>query len=182
MGKVLILIGILYLLYYAGNVVYDLFIKTPAIVRNEDEGEVISLGNITEETSVDITNVSEEEVENLNMPESYILSDEGELFSDDDAESSGLNQNRFEEEQAIDNYNAVEEEPTAEEKNNQQSFLSKLSSALNIKEQDIISKNTELIPNTISDEMFRNFFDKASSHIVVGNESGQNFYRSSLVF
>jgi hypothetical protein len=181
MGKVLILIGILYLLYYAGNVVYDLFIKTPAIVRNENEGEVISLGSITDETSADITNVSEEEVENLNMPDSYILADEEELFSDNNDES-GLNQIRFEEEQAIDNYNGAEQEPTAEEKNDHRSFLSKLSSALSIKEQNVISKDTELIPNTISDEMFRNFFDKASSHIVVGNESGQNFYRSSLVF
>lgn len=180
MGKVLIIIGIMYLLYYAGNVVYDLFIKTPAIVRNENEGEVISLGNITEETSADIINVSEEEVENLNMPDSYNLYDD-EQFSDNNDES-GLNENRFEQEQEIENYNSVDVEPKAEEKSDQWSFLAKLSSALSIKEQDVISTEAEMIPNTISDEMFRNFFDKASSHIVVGNESGQNFYKSNLVF
>ncbi|MBB4807266.1 hypothetical protein HNP38_002570 [Chryseobacterium defluvii] len=181
MGKVFIVTGILYLLYYAGNIVYDLFIKTPVVLRNENEGEVISLGSIRDETPADITHVSEQETEDLNMPGSYTFSDEEELFSDDDNES-GLIQVRYEEEKAIDNYN-TEAEPAIEEKNEQKlSFLSRISSSLNIKEQDVQSKETEILPPSISDEVFRNFFEKASRHIVVSNENGQNFYKSSLVF
>ncbi|REC60441.1 hypothetical protein DRF65_20475 [Chryseobacterium pennae] len=180
MGKVFIVTGILYLLYYAGNIVYDLFIKTAVIVRNENEGELISLGSITEDMPADIVNVSEQETENLNMPGSYTFSDDEALFAENDDES-GIHQARYEEEKMIDNYNE-EPEPTTEEKNNQTSFLSRISSGLSLKEEDVLSKETEVLPSVISDEVFRNFLEKASHHIVVSSESGQNFYKSSLVF
>ncbi|MBT2621312.1 hypothetical protein [Chryseobacterium sp. ISL-6] len=180
MGKVFIITGILYLLYYAGNIVYDLFIKTPTAFRNENEGEVISLGSITDEIPTDTVRVSEQETEDLTMPGSYTFSDEEGLFSDNNDES-GIHQTRYEEEKAIDNYNA-DPEPTTEEKDGQTSFLSRISSALTIKEQDVLSREAEILPTVISDEMFRDFFEKASRHIVVSSESGQNFYKSSLVF
>lgn len=180
MGKVFIVTCILYLLYYAGNIVYDLFIKTAMVVRSENEGEVISLGSIADEIPADITHVSEQEAENLTMPGSYTFSDEEGLFPDYDDES-WINLFREAEEKMIDDY-TTETEPTTEEKSGQTSFLSKISSGLNIKEQDVLSKETEIFPTVISDEMFRDFFEKASSHIVVSSESGQNFYKSSLVF
>ena len=87
MGKVILITGILYIFYYAGNVVYDLFIKKPFVVHNENEGEVISLGAILENESEPVKNIREEEVEDLNTPNSYQLDDEELLFPNNDQNS-----------------------------------------------------------------------------------------------
>lgn len=176
MGKVLIITGLLYLLYYTGNVVYDLFIKKQIVNSNENDGELISLESIIEEIPSSVTNIYEDEVENLNLPSSYDY-EEMELPNDD---GESFISKHYEEEQEIENFyikNLQEEDG----KEVRQSFLSNLSSVIASKNSEI-SQEKEIIPTVISDEMFRNFFEKASRHIVVGSESGQSFYKSSLVF
>ena len=193
MGKVILITGILYLLYYAGNIVYDLFIKKPIVVHNENEGELISIGAILENESEPVKNIREEEVEDLNTPNSYQLDDDELLFSDNDQNS---HKERFEEENEIEQFSLTEtqeagtenlisqteEKKALEEKEEQQSFLSRLGVAIGIGEKEITSKSKEIIPIKISDEAFRNFFEKASNHIVIANDNGQNFYKSSLVY
>lgn len=193
MGKVILITGILYLLYYAGNIVYDLFIKKPIVVHNENEGELISIGAILENESEPVKNIREEEVEDLNTPNSYQLDDEELLFSDNDQNS---HKERFEEENEIEQFSLTEtqeagtenfisqteEKKALEEKEEQQSFLSRLGVAIGIGEKEITSKSKEIIPIKISDEAFRNFFEKANNHIVIANDNGQNFYKSSLVY
>ncbi|ROI14492.1 hypothetical protein [Epilithonimonas hominis] len=193
MGKVILITGILYILYYAGNLVYDLFIKKPIVVTNQNEGELISLGSIMEIEPEPVKNIREEEVEDLNTPNSYQLDDEELLFSDNDQNS---HKERFEEENEIEQFSLTEtqeagtenlnsqteEKKALEEKEEQQSFLSRLGVAIGIGEKEITSKSKEIIPIKISDEAFRNFFEKASNHIVIANDNGQNFYKSSLVY
>lgn len=193
MGKVILITGILYLLYYAGNIVYDLFIKKPIVVHNENEGELISIGAILENESEPVKNIREEEVEDLNTPNSYQLDDEELLFSDNDQNS---HKERFEEENEIEQFSLTEtqeagtenlnsqteEKKALEEKEEQQSFLSRVGVAIGIGEKEITSKSKEIIPIKISDEAFRNFFEKANNHIVIANDNGQNFYKSSLVY
>lgn len=193
MGKVILITGILYLLYYAGNVVYDLFIKKPIVVHNENEGEVISLGAILENESEPVKNIREEQVEDLNTPDSYQLDDEELLFSNNDQSN---HKESFEEENEIEQFSnadiketstenlnpQTEETETLEEKEERKSFLSKLGSAIGINEKEIVSTSKEIIPIKISDEVFRNFFEKANNHIVIANDNGQNFYKSSLVY
>ena len=193
MGKVILITGILYIFYYAGNVVYDLFIKKPFVVHNENEGEVISLGAILENESEPVKNIREEEVEDLNTPNSYQLDDEELLFSNNDQNS---HKERFEEENEIEQFSLtdtqeassenenpqIEETETLEEKEERKSFLSKLGSAIGISEKEIISTSKEILPTKLSDEAFRNFFEKANNHVVIANDNGQNFYKSSLVY
>ena len=193
MGKVILITGILYLLYYAGNIVYDLFIKKPIVVHNENEGELISIGAILENESEPVKNIREEEVEDLNTPNSYQLDDDELLFSDNDQNS---HKERFEEENEIEQFSLTEtqeagtenlisqteEKKALEEKEEQQSFLSRLGVAIGIGEKETTPKSKEIIPAKLSDEAFRNFFEKANSHIVIGNDNGQNFYKSSLVY
>ena len=62
--------GLLYILYYTGIAVYDLFIKKQIVNRNENDGELISLENFIEETPGEIINIYEDDVENLNLPSS----------------------------------------------------------------------------------------------------------------
>ncbi len=194
MGKVILITGILYIFYYAGNVVYDLFIKKPFVVHNENEGEVISLGAILENESEPVKNIREEEVEDLNTPDSYQLDDEELLFSNNDQNN---HKERFEEENEIEQFSnadiiketstenmnpQTEDTETLEEKEERKSFLSKLGSAIGISEKEIFSTSKEIIPTKLSDEAFRNFFEKANQHIVISNNNGQNFYKSSLVY
>lgn len=176
MGKVLIITGLLYLLYYTGNVVYDLFIKKQNVNSNENEGEIISLENITGEVPTSTTNIYEDEVENLNLPSSYDY-DEMELPNDD---GENFINHHYEEEQEIENF-YIKDLKEEDGKEVRQSFLSSLISVIGSKNSEV-SQEKEIIPTVISDEMFRNFFEKASRHIVVGSESGQSFYKSSLVF
>lgn len=193
MGKVILITGILYILYYAGNLVYDLFIKKPIVVTNQNEGELISLGSIMEIEPEPVKNIREEEVEDLNTPNSYQLDDDELLFSDNDQNS---HKERFEEENEIEQFSLTEtqeagtenlisqteEKKALEEKEEQQSFLSRLGVAIGIGEKETTPKSKEIIPAKLSDEAFRNFFEKANSHIVIGNDNGQNFYKSSLVY
>ena len=193
MGKVILITGILYLLYYAGNLVYDLFIKKPIVVTNQNEGELISLGSIMEIEPEPVKNIREEEVEDLDTPNSYQLDDEELLLSGNDQNN---HKDRYEEENEIEYFSnadnqkpntqdlnpQTEETKTLEEKETKQSFLSKIGSAIGISEKETTPKSKEIIPAKLSDEAFRNFFEKANSHIVIGNDNGQNFYKSSLVY
>ncbi|EFK33197.1 MULTISPECIES: hypothetical protein [Chryseobacterium group] len=178
MGKVLMITGLLYILYYTGIAVYDLFIKKQIVNRNENDGELISLENFIEETPGEIINIYEDDVENLNLPSSYDY-EETELSSEENGEP--FNHRRFEEEREIENFYG-DNQQGKDEKEVRQSFLSNLSSVIGSKNSEAIPHQKEIIPSVISDEMFRNFFEKASRHIVVGSESGQSFYKSSLVF
>jgi hypothetical protein len=71
MGKIIIIIGILYFLYYAGNMLYDLFLKKEKAVQKE-ESEVYSIVDFNEEQQEKVTIVGIEDVENLNTPNSFI--------------------------------------------------------------------------------------------------------------
>lgn len=193
MGKVILITGILYFLYYVGNVVYDLFIKKPIVVQNENEGEIISLGTIMENEPEMVRNIREEEVEELNTPNSYQLDDDELLFSDNDQNNQ---KDRFEEENQIEQFSTtdiqeastesenpqIEETKALDESKIQQSFLSRLGLAIGISEKELAPKSKEIIPTKLSDETFRNFFEKANHHVVIDSNNGQNFYKSSLVY
>lgn len=71
MGKFLIIIGIFYFLYYAGMIIYDLFIKKEVVV-NPDDTQVFSVGDYAEENREELKAVEIEDVENINTPKSYI--------------------------------------------------------------------------------------------------------------
>lgn len=71
MGKFLIIIGIFYFLYYAGMIIYDLFIKKEVVV-NPDDTQVFSVGDYAEENREELKAVGIEDVENINTPKSYI--------------------------------------------------------------------------------------------------------------
>lgn len=58
-----------YVLYYAGNIIYDLFIKKEATIHQE-ESEIFSLSDLTDKKE-DPKVVGIEDVENLNTPQSF---------------------------------------------------------------------------------------------------------------
>lgn len=69
MLKISLTILTIYLLYYAGNIVYDLFLKQDK-KKNEEETEEFSFSGILD-VQKDISIIGIEDVENLNTPKSF---------------------------------------------------------------------------------------------------------------
>ena len=65
----LILLGA-YLLYYIGNIVYDLFLKKEKAVQT-DATEEFSLGEFAKKSKDEVQKIGIEDVENLNTPKSF---------------------------------------------------------------------------------------------------------------
>ena len=66
----LILLGA-YLLYYAGNIVYDLFLKKEKTLHT-DATEEFSLADFAESESLPPSSIGIEDVENIRTPKSFL--------------------------------------------------------------------------------------------------------------
>lgn len=112
MTKFLIILLALYILYYIGNMVYDLFVKKESTLVTE-EIDVFSLVEFEEKNRDAVTTVGIEDVENLNTPKSF---NKKEFLIDteisEEREDIEVWRRRFESEQNIDSFDvdAVESE------------------------------------------------------------------------
>lgn len=99
-----------YVLYYAGNIIYDLFLKKEVTTHHE-ESEVFSLSDFTNEKE-NPTMVGIEDVETLNMPKSFNKKEIIPQFSSPNEERLSLDElrQRFESEQDLDEIPEVETE------------------------------------------------------------------------
>ena len=70
MIKISLCILAVYLIYYAGNILYDLFLKKERETYKE-ETEEFSLSEISEQYEASAMNIGIEDVENLNTPKSF---------------------------------------------------------------------------------------------------------------
>lgn len=120
-----------YILYYGGNILYDLFIKKEKVIV-ADEGETFSLEDIAAKDSEPISNVGIEDVENINMPNQFQKNEWSNNNNDED--SSHVQdieelRKRFEAEQEIDDIsstkNKIETPPVATKKSEWKEILGK---------------------------------------------------------
>ena len=102
MIKFSLLLLTVYVLYYAGNIVYDLFLKKTT-TTNQEESEIFSLSDFTNEKK-DATVVGIEDVENLTMPKSFTQKEIVPKLSEENEERPSLEElrQRFESEQDLD--------------------------------------------------------------------------------
>ena len=102
-----------YVLYYAGNIVYDLFLKK-AVITNQEESEVFSLSDFTETEDAKIVGI--EDVENLNTPQSFTKKEIIPKSSSEDEERLSLDElrQRFESEQDLNDISVSEPEKERE--------------------------------------------------------------------
>ena len=106
MLKISLIIIAIYLLYYAGNIIYDLFLKDSITAQTEDTEE-FSFEHYEEENNRNVTTVGIEDVENLNTPKSFSKKEilvENE-FSEERPKMDYW-RDRFESEQSIDLFEA----------------------------------------------------------------------------
>ena len=103
-----------YVLYYAGNIIYDLFIKKEATIHQE-ESEIFSLSEFTDKKE-DPKVVGIEDVENLNTPQSFTKKEIIPKSSSEDEERLSLDElrQRFESEQDLNDISDSEPEKERE--------------------------------------------------------------------
>ena len=106
----LILLGA-YLLYYAGNIVYDLFLKKEKTLHT-DATEEFSLADFAESESLPPSSIGIEDVENIRTPKSFLKSEiQISQVQNTFEENPDLEElrRRFESEQDIDGYDNDDE-------------------------------------------------------------------------
>ena len=113
MEKIVIIITVLYLLYYGGNIIYDLFLKKKIIVIT-DETEEFTLSDFADQNKEEVQGVGIEDVENLNTPKSFTANSEVISIKDDSPEKKDqtwIGGEKFEAEENIDQYDSHPQAP-----------------------------------------------------------------------
>lgn len=106
----LILLGA-YFLYYAGNIVYDLFLKKEKTLHT-DVTEEFSLADFAESESLPPSSIGIEDVENIRTPKSFLKSEiptaQAQNTFEENSDLEELRR-RFESEQDLDGFDQLEE-------------------------------------------------------------------------
>ena len=178
MTKFLIILLALYMLYYIGNIVYDLFVKKESTLVTE-ESDVFSLAEFEEQNRDDVTTVEIEDVENLNTPKSFTKR-EFPLNNDssEDREDIEIWRRRFESEQNIDSFDLdavksevaqnVIDEVTATE-NNEPELMDQVS-----------TEDTYKILRKINKEQWYQMLNDAETTVqMISNTNGHKVYQAA---
>ena len=100
-----------YFLYYAGNVVYDLFLKKEKTLHTDDTEE-FSLADFAQSESLPPSSVGIEDVENIRTPKSFLKSEiptaQAQNTFEENPDLEELRR-RFESEQDLDGFDQLEE-------------------------------------------------------------------------
>ncbi|HFK5538401.1 TPA: hypothetical protein ACGZ96_003565 [Elizabethkingia anophelis] len=156
MEKIVIIITVLYVLYYAGNIIYDLLLKKEIIVVT-DESEEFTLSDFADQNKEEVQGVGIEDVENLNTPKSFTANSEVISIKDDSPEERpGMDRwrEKFEAEENIDQYDSHPQAPI-----------------ISPKEEKPISKNTD----------WKKMLNLAETSVqVIANNNGHKVYQSTM--
>ena len=118
MTKFVIIVLFTYVVYYLGNIIYDLYLKKDTKMKTGDSEE-FSLSEFADENYPLIKDIGIEDVENLNTPKSFSKNEFGTNLN---IEESNNNDNldswrdKFEKEQDIDDFEDDSEKPSEDEK------------------------------------------------------------------
>jgi hypothetical protein len=143
MIKISLCILALYLMYYAGNIAYDLFLKKEKRTSQE-ETEEFSLSEISEQYEDSARNIEIEDVENLKTPKSFNKNQIYPDFIEENNERQDLEYLRelFESEQDLDEPDNPQKKDYAENEN--QSYSEKTeSSEVHLEQSETTSTEQE---------------------------------------
>ena len=182
MIKIITSIIAIYLLYYAGNVVYDLFLKKDSS-KKPDETEEYSLTEFSEENKNEVHRIEIDDVENINTPNSF---NKKELFpvnqeeQKDESRDLDYIRKKFESEDDIDDFYNV---PEIQEKPNEKEQKETIS--LDSQQEDIVREQEKKeIPSPNLDALnkqFKNFLNLAETSVqVILNQDGHKVYQSMI--
>ena len=177
MTKFLIILLALYILYYIGNIIYDLFIKKESTLVTE-ESDVFSLAEFEEQNKDDVTTVEIEDVENLNTPKSFTKR-EFPLDNDfsEDREDIEIWRRRFESEQNIDSFDldAVKSEVA-------QNVIDEVTAVENNEPEQmdqVSTEDTNKILRKINKEQWYQMLNDAETTVqMISNTNGHKVYQA----
>ncbi|MGA9212960.1 hypothetical protein [Kaistella sp.] len=159
MTKFAAIVIAIYFLYYVGNVIYDLFLKKEITVKNE-ETEEFSLMEFSEEYEDDVKDIGIEDVENLNMPNSFTKRElqPSPIEESEEREDIDYWREKFEFEQNIDSFHQ-----------NNEVILSSS------------SEETHSTPNKTSKDKWCQLLNLAETSVqLVSNNDGYKIYQSMM--
>lgn len=192
MTKFLIILIALYVLYYIGNIVYDLFIKKESTLVTE-ESDVFSLAEFEEQNRDDVTTVGIEDVENLNTPKSF--NKRGFPVNNDlseNREDIEVWRQRFESEQNIDYFEsgilANKEEEIAfvkiieENSNNQGDTEDEDANDHNDNTDKSLEAANIQLPRKVDNAQFREMFNQAETIVqTIEHEDGRKVFQNRAI-
>lgn len=193
MIKIFLTILVVYLLYYAGNIVYDLFLKKDHESK-EEEAEEYALTAFSEIDANEIKRVSIDDVEHLNTPNSFNTKG---LFSSNDEEPHDPHdlenwRKKFESEQDIDAFETIPEiggHSTANETSKHQSSEPesiqndeiKESLTPNSNDKSAQSEHKKEDPTLKLKQQFNHFLSLAETQVqVLSDRDGFKVYHSMI--
>ena len=192
MTKFLIILIALYVLYYIGNIVYDLFIKKESTLVTE-ESDVFSLAEFEEQNRDDVTTVGIEDVENLNTPKSFNKR-EFPVNNDlsENREDIEVWRQRFESEQNIDSFEsgilANKEEEIAfvkiieENSNNQGDTEDEDANDHNDNTDKSLEAANMQLPRKVDNAQFREMFNQAETIVqTIEHEDGRKVFQNRAI-
>lgn len=184
MLKISLIIIIVYVLYYAGNILYDVFLKKGKMEKKE-EFEEFSLSEISTDHQ-SVSNVSIEDVENLNTPKSFskypIQKDSNENIN----ERQSLDELRqlFEAEQDLDDVDFFQENSDNTDKqsvNVEQGFSVEKSKMEERIAQDIVSNDPNKTTNVSQSRDWKTLLNLSETLVqLVANHDGHKVYHSVM--
>lgn len=184
MLKISLAILMVYLLYYAGNILYDVFLKKGNKDKTE-ELEEFSLSEISNEKEV--SNIRIEDVENLNTPKSFNKSPIQKVNNENTEERPSLEQLRqlFEAEQDLDGENFTQEN-SSENKNQTSTEEQGFSKQNDKKEQPDTNKvtsvnSTDKSNNAVHSKDWKTLLNLSETLVqLVANHDGYKVYHSVM--
>ena len=192
MTKFLIILIALYVLYYIGNIVYDLFIKKQSTLVTE-ESDVFSLAEFEEQNRDDVTTVGIEDVENLNTPKSFNKR-EFPVNNDlsENREDIEVWRQRFESEQNIDSFEsgilANKEEEIAfvkiieENSNNQGDTEDEDANDHNDNTDKSLEAANIQVSRKVDNAQFREMFNQAETIVqTIEHEDGRKVFQNRAI-
>ncbi|WP_144281049.1 hypothetical protein [Chryseobacterium echinoideorum] len=182
MIKIIISIVAVYLLYYSGNIVYDLFLKKDYSGKKEETEEYLLIG-FSEKNTNKVQEVRIDDVENIKTPNSFNKKEVVPSVQEEqqnDSRDLDYIRRKFESEQEIDDFYNVSEVHEKVYEMEQNETLSRDSQQEKIiKEQekkDISSPNLDSL-----NKQFKNFINLAETNVqVISSLDGYKVYQSLI--
>ncbi|KUF43681.1 hypothetical protein AS358_03245 [Elizabethkingia anophelis] len=172
----LILLGA-YFLYYAGNIVYDLFLKKEKTVQT-DVAEEYSLDDFAQAENEEPTLIGIEDVENLKTPKSFLKSEPIPIQRQNNFEDNPSLEElrkRFEEEEDLDGTSSKQPETKHHENPPQQTEISKKPEII----EPIVSKKKNDAQS--KKDQWKEFVNLSETNVkLVDNIEGQKVYHSTI--
>ena len=177
MTKFLIILLALYILYYIGNIIYDLFVKKESTLVTE-ESDVFSLAEFEEQNRDAVTTVGIEDVENLNTPKSFNKKEfQIDTEISEEREDIEVWRQRFESEQNIDSFDSGILETVGDDNNLDEVIGTERSEAdLRDEADSIANQNLRKINN---DRWYQMLNDAETTVQMISNMNGHKVYQAA---